>query len=71
METRNIHSLQLPCLVLLSLIASLLPSVARSQSLVINEVMSSNGMTILDEDGQSPDWIEFYNAGNSSIQLEG
>ena len=41
-----------------------------SQSLFINEVMSSNSTTITDEDGEFPDWIEIYNAGTSVISLQ-
>jgi len=42
-----------------------------SQSVVINEVMSSNDTTIYDEDGDASDWIELYNSGNSQINLSG
>ncbi len=38
---------------------------------LINEVMSSNQATIEDEDGDSPDWIEIYNNGDSTIDLAG
>ena len=40
-----------------------------SQEIQINEVVSSNSV-YLDEDGDSPDWIEIYNYGNSSLSLE-
>jgi len=30
-------------------------------SLVINEMMAANGTTLLDEDGDSSDWVEIYN----------
>ena len=39
------------------------------QSVLINEVMSSNTITIADEDGEYPDWIELYNTGATSINL--
>ena len=42
-----------------------------SQNLLINEVMSSNSTAIFDEDGDTPDWIELYNAGNEAINLTG
>ena len=42
-----------------------------SQSIVINEVMSSNTRTIYDEDGDTPDWIELYNYGSEQINLNG
>ena len=37
----------------------------------VNEVMSSNGETLQDENGDSPDWVELYNAGSSAVNLEG
>lgn len=39
--------------------------------LVINEVCSKNDSVILDEYGESSDWIEIYNNGNTAINLEG
>ena len=41
-----------------------------AQELRINEVVSSNS-AYLDEDGDSPDWIELYNSGSEDIDLEG
>lgn len=38
--------------------------------LVINEVMSSNGDVISDEDGGYEDWIELYNNTGHDIQLD-
>ena len=37
----------------------------------INEIMSSNTNTIYTSDGDTPDWIELYNAGSESINLFG
>ncbi len=42
-----------------------------SQSLQINEVVSSNSSIFYDEDGDTPDWIEIYNTTNEPINLEG
>ena len=42
-----------------------------SQSVVINEVMSSNNSTIYDEDGDAPDWLELYNDSSSQVDLSG
>jgi len=42
-----------------------------SQDLKINEVMSSNATTIADEDGDYPDWVELYNNGSDTIDLNG
>ena len=58
-------------LALFALASVLFPSTVRGQALVINELMSSNGATLLDEDGLSADWIEIHNPGSSSVQLEG
>ena len=38
---------------------------------VINEVVASNDSGILDEDGDSSDWIELYNAGQTAVNLAG
>ena len=37
----------------------------------INEIMASNSSTIADEDGDYEDWVEIFNRGNQSIDLEG
>ncbi|UAM97301.1 lamin tail domain-containing protein [Polaribacter litorisediminis] len=37
----------------------------------INEMMSSNGVTVADEDGDFNDWIEIYNYGSTPINLFG
>ncbi len=49
----------------------LAPWLIFAQSICINEVMSSNGSTLSDEDGDFSDWIELYNHSDSSINLEG
>ena len=41
-----------------------------SQNLLINEVQSSNTSTIYDHTGDTPDWIEIYNADDQAINLE-
>jgi hypothetical protein len=38
---------------------------------VINEFMASNEATVADQDGEFDDWIELYNNGTTSIDLEG
>jgi len=40
-----------------------------SQSIVINEVLASNGSINQDEDGTSQDWIEIRNNGASAVNL--
>ena len=42
-----------------------------AQKVLINEVMSSNGHTLLDENGDSTDWIELYNAGATPLSVAG
>ncbi len=39
--------------------------------LLISEFMASNKNTLVDEDGDSSDWIEVYNAGSAAVDLEG
>ena len=39
------------------------------QSVIISEVVSSNSIYI-DEDGDTPDWIELYNYGSQDVNLE-
>ncbi|MBK6840503.1 MAG: lamin tail domain-containing protein [Bacteroidetes bacterium] len=39
--------------------------------LFINELMSNNQSTIQDADGDYSDWIELYNAGAVSVNLQG
>lgn len=38
--------------------------------LVINEFMASNSSAVADQDGEYDDWIELYNNGSTSINLE-
>ena len=39
--------------------------------LVINEFMASNDETVADQDGEFDDWIELYNNGSTTIELDG
>lgn len=43
----------------------------KAQDIRINEVMSSNSGSVLDEDGDDGDWIELSNIGESPIDLKG
>ncbi len=45
-------------------------SLAYTQNLRINEVQSSNTFTIYDHTGDTPDWVEIYNADDHAIDLE-
>ena len=38
---------------------------------VITEVMSSNGSTLADEDGDHPDWVELHNPSGEPVDLAG
>ncbi len=37
----------------------------------INEVCAKNSNTLMDEDGEYPDWIELYNAGTMPVNIQG
>ncbi|HEY3371658.1 MAG TPA: CotH kinase family protein [Prolixibacteraceae bacterium] len=52
------------CLVFTALLST-------AQSIRINEVMSSNGGVITDMDGETSDWIELFNGGTTSVNLNG
>lgn len=38
---------------------------------IISEFMASNTRTLLDEDGESSDWIEVFNLGQTNVNLNG
>ena len=40
-----------------------------SAQVIINEGCNKNFQTIVDEDGDSPDWIELFNGSSENIQL--
>ena len=42
-----------------------------SQSVTITEFMASNASTLLDEDGETSDWIELWNGGGAPVDLGG
>ena len=46
-------------------------STSMLSDLVINEFMASNDTTVADQDEEFDDWIELYNNGLSTIDLEG
>ena len=49
----------------------LLLSILGAQSIQLNEIVSSNGSILFDEDGDSPDWIELYNPQEETVDLSG
>ena len=58
-------------LVSLCLLAQLCLPLRLPADLLINEVMTSNGGVIADENGDTPDWIELFNPGPGVINLAG
>ncbi len=56
---------------ILTLLFVFISGVVFPQQIVINEFMSSNDTTLQDSDGDYPDWIELYNAGENTINLNG
>lgn len=58
-------------LILLAFGLVLLAVQSSAQPFRINEVMSSNGGALTDLDGDTSDWIEFYNAGPTLVNLKG
>ncbi|MBN1465565.1 CotH kinase family protein [candidate division KSB1 bacterium] len=65
MMLQNRLSMGIASLLFLVTMASAHPRV------VINEVMSANDTTLLDEDGEASDWLELFNASDSSLNLGG
>ena len=62
----------LPLILVLLLVISIFPagnSVAAT--LVINELMANNAGSVRDQNGDSDDWIEIYNGGDSAINIGG
>jgi hypothetical protein len=47
----------------------LIQSFCFSQNIVINEFMSMNSNTILDDFGESSDWVELYNPSSQAINI--
>lgn len=44
---------------------------AGAQGVVMNELMTSNKLTLTDEDGSFPDWFELFNGSSSVVRLGG
>lgn len=44
---------------------------AGAQTVLLNEIQVSNGITLVDENGDTPDWIELFNPGSSAVDLNG
>ena len=64
--------LRSPLSILIQLLFTAALAVAPTNGdVMISEVMASNDRSLEDEDGDSPDWIELFNAGDESVDLEG
>jgi|GEM_PF-320912 len=58
-------------LLLLCFIVAPPATVRAADDLLITEFMAENDGTVEDEDGDTPDWIEIYNAGTNTVNLNG
>ncbi len=56
---------------LLLSILFLIPLLAMSQRVIINEFLAQNTSGLRDEDGEQSDWIELYNISDEDISLAG
>ena len=65
----TLFSRSAPTLCLLAI--GLLMASPASARLYITEFMANNRATIEDEDGDATDWIEIFNSGTESVNLEG
>ena len=50
---------------------SLEPRIVLDARLLITEFVASNDNSLTDEDGDDPDWIELFNAGQDAVNLDG
>ena len=58
-------------LVLIALLSAISVIKINAQTIVINEILASNTVSIQDDDSSRQDWIELYNTGASSLNLLG
>src|SRR4026209_130644 len=57
-----------------SLVATLLSTCivhAQQDLLMITEFLAENDRGLVDEDGEAQDWVEIYNAGTNTVNLNG
>ncbi|HWQ98234.1 MAG TPA: lamin tail domain-containing protein [Clostridia bacterium] len=66
--------------IIIALVAAFLPLLfactaeapaGNSSALVVNEVVSSNKRSLVDENLGTPDWIELYNSGSTPLDISG
>ncbi len=55
----------------LTVFLAMLAVVCHGQTIRISEIVADNGISLLDEDGDSSDWIELYNPSNQSVSVDG
>lgn len=68
----GIIPLCLTCLLALSLPLARAGDVGvQASAVVINEFVASSQSSLVDGDGNAPDWIELYNSGTSTVSLAG
>lgn len=65
------HSSQINYILLTFILSFNILNSFSQDDVAINEIMSSNDVTIADEDGDFEDWVEIYNYGNTAINLSG
>src|SRR5205814_1407098 len=76
LASSNVPAHQVPrwraliCCVGLALLMSA-SGVSAQTNVLITEFMASNTSTLADEDGDFSDWIEIYNAGTNTVDLNG
>lgn len=51
--------------------AAEVPRLQAAGTVIVNELMSSNGATLADESGAFPDWFELLNPGTEAVDLTG
>ncbi|HTI68940.1 MAG TPA: lamin tail domain-containing protein [Candidatus Limnocylindria bacterium] len=62
--------MRFPFFTLTGLACFLAVASARAQ-VIVSELMADNKHTLLDEDGQSSDWLEIYNTSSTNVNLAG
>jgi hypothetical protein len=71
MKQRIVPSSLLPLFLLLLTAAGPVEAGYQALSVTINEFVASNRASLIDGDGNAPDWIELYNGGAASAPLAG
>ena len=56
---------------ILTVFIAMFAVVCHGQIIHISEVVTDNGNSLLDEDADSPDWIELHNSSDQSVSIDG